>query len=60
MQVEIILIAALIFLVMSYNGQVSLKELINDNFYLFRKLKEEDWDFYVRAKYGDTTYSDAK
>ncbi len=59
MQVEIILIAALIFLVMSYNGQVSLKELINDNYYLFRKLKEDDWDFYVRAKYGDTSASDA-
>ena len=58
MQVEIIIIAILIFLVMSYNGQVSLKELINDNFYLFRKLKEDDWDFYVRAKYGDTSVSD--
>jgi hypothetical protein len=44
---------------MSYNGQVSLKELINDNYYLFRKLKEDDWDFYVRAKYGDTSASDA-
>lgn len=59
MQVEIIIIAIIIFFVMTYNGQVSLKELINDNFYLFRKLKEDDWDFYVRARYGDTTNSDA-
>ena len=59
MQVEIILIAALIFLVMSYNGQVSLRELINDNYYLFRKLKEDDWDFYVRARYGDISASDS-
>ena len=59
MQIEIILIAALIFLVLTYNGQVSIKDLINDNFGLFRKLKEEDWDFYVRAKYGDNVNSDA-
>ena len=59
MQVEIIIIAILIFVVMTYNGQVSIRDLISDNFYIFRKLKEDDWDFYVRAKYGDTVSSDA-
>jgi len=58
MQVEIIFIAILIFVVMTYNGQVSIKDLINDNFFLFRKLKEDDWDFYVRARYGDNVNSD--
>ena len=55
MQVEIIIIAILIFVVMTYNGQVSIRDLISDNFYIFRKLKEDDWDFYVRA----TVSSDA-
>ncbi len=59
MQIEIIIIAALIFVVMTYNGQLSIKDLINDNFHLFRRLKEEDWDFYVRARYGDSMNSDA-
>jgi len=59
MQIEIIIIAILIFVVMSYNGQVSIKDLINDNFFIFRKLKEDDWDFYVKAKYGDNVNSDA-
>ena len=59
MQIEIIIIAIIIFVVMTYNGQLSIKELINDNFYLFRKLKEDDWDFYVRAKYGDNVNSDS-
>ena len=59
MQIEIIIIAIIIFFVMSYNGQLSFKELINDNFYLFRKMKEDDWDFYVRAKYGENENSDA-
>ena len=54
MQIEIIIIAIIIFVVMTYNGQLSIKQLINDNFSLFRKLKEYDWDFYVRAKFGDT------
>ncbi len=58
MQIEIILIAIIVFFVMSYNGQMSIKDFINDNFYLFRKLKEDDWDFYVRAKYGDNVNAD--
>ena len=58
MQIEIIIIAIIIFFVMTYNGQLSIKQLINDNFHLFRKLKEDDWDFYVRAKYGNIVNSD--
>ncbi len=58
MQIEIIIIAIIVFFVLSYNGQVSIQDLINDNFYLFRKLKEDDWDFYVRAKYGDNVNSE--
>lgn len=58
MQIEMIIIIILIFVVMTYNGQISIKDLINDNFYLFRKLKEDDWDFYVRARYGDSVNPD--
>ena len=58
MQIEIIILAILIFMVMAYNGQLSLKDFISDNFYIFRKLKEDDWDFYVRAKYGDNINAD--
>ncbi len=59
MQIEMIIIIIIIFVVMTYNGQISLKDMINDNFYLFRKLKEDDWDFYVRAKYGDSVSPDS-
>lgn len=58
MQIEIIIIAILIFIVLAYNGQLSLKEFISDNFYIFRKLKEDDWEFYVRSKYGDSANAD--
>ena len=58
MQIEILIITVIIFFVMSYNGQLSIGQLINDNFQLFRKLKEDDWDFYVRAKYGNSVNPD--
>ncbi len=58
MQIEMIIIIILTFVVLTYNGQISIKELISDNFFIFRKLKEDDWDFYVRAKYGDNVNAD--
>lgn len=53
MQLEIIVIAVIIFFVMSYTGRLDLNKLFADNEILFRRFKEEDWDFLVRAKYGD-------
>lgn len=53
MQIEILIVAAIIFIIMTVTGQINLNQLINDNETLFRKLKETDWDFYVRAIYGD-------
>ncbi len=59
MQIEIIIVGMLIIFLMSYNGQFSVKALISDNMNIFRKLKEDDWDFYVRAKYGDNMNAEA-
>ncbi len=50
---EIVAIAVMIFVVMTFTGQLSITKMIADNEMLFRKLKEEDWDFYVRARYGE-------
>ena len=58
MQIEIVILAIIILFVMTYNGQLSIKQLIDDNFHIFRRLKEDDWDFYVRAKYGDSANAD--
>ncbi len=59
MQIEMIIIACLILFLMTYNGQFSIKELVSDNMMIFRRLKEDDWDFYVKAKYGDNMNSEA-
>ena len=52
MQVEIIIIAVIVFLIMTVSGQININQMISDNQMLFLRLKESDWDFYVRAKYG--------
>ncbi len=53
MQIEIFIIAALVFAGMTITGQLSIGQLVSDNEAAFRKLKESDFDFYVYAKYGN-------
>jgi len=53
MYFEILIVAAIIIFIMAYNGNISTSQFIDDNEMLFRKLKEDDWDFYVKMKYGD-------
>ena len=52
MQIEVIIVAVIVFGIMTITGQISINQLISDNQMLFMKLKEKDWDFLVRAKYG--------
>ncbi len=58
MQPEIIILAFIIFFIMAYTGQININQLIIDNQMIFMKMKESDWDFYVRAKYGNGTNPD--
>lgn len=58
MQIEIIIIAAIVFLIMTVSGHININQMISDNQMLFLKLKESDWDFLVRAKYGNEANSD--
>ena len=53
MHIEIIIIGIIVLFIMTYTGRISTNRFIADNEVYFRKLKEDDWDFYVRAKYGD-------
>ncbi len=49
-----ILFLGLIFLgILSYSKIVNVNKFITDNIKYFEKLKEEDYDFLVRAKYGE-------
>ena len=58
MQIEIIIIAIIVFVVMTVGGQININQLISDNQMLFLKLKESDYDFYLRARYGNNVNTD--
>lgn len=58
MQIEIAIIAIIIFYIMTKSGKISISKLVADNEIYLRKLKESDYDFYVRAKYGDSVNAD--
>ena len=53
MYVEILIIGVLVFVVLTVNGYVKPNKFIYDNQDLFMKLKESDYEFLVKAKYGD-------
>ena len=58
MYIEIVILSIIIIVVMFASGRISFNQLVSDNEALFRKLKEDDWDFYVRAKYGNSANPD--
>ena len=58
MYVEIFILGVIIFFLMNYTGRISANRFVADNEVYFRRMKESDWDFYVKAKYGDTVNPD--
>ena len=58
MQIEIAAIAVIIFFILTYSGKISINKLVADNEMYLRRLKESDYDFYVKAKYGDSVNPD--
>lgn len=60
MYIEIIIIAVILFVMAEYTGLVSTKRLITDNKDLVYKLKEVDYDFLLKARYGDDVNAEEK
>ena len=58
MYFEIIALALIILFVLNYTGRISVSRFVSDNEALFQRLKESDWDFYVKARYGDSANAD--
>ena len=58
MEIEVVIVAVIIFGVMTFTGRLELNKLFADNEMLFRKLKEDDWDFLVRERFGDRVSPD--
>ena len=58
MHIEILIIGIIVIFIMAYTGRINTNKFLADNEVYFSKLKEDDWDFYVRAKYGDSANPD--
>ncbi len=58
MYFEIVGLAILIFFALDFTGKISINRFVSDNEVYFQRLKENDWDFYVKARYGDTVNAD--
>lgn len=54
MYIEIVIVALIIFFVMFYTKRIDSNKFIMENEVYLKGLKEKDYDFYVRARYGDT------
>ena len=52
MLIEVIILGLLLYVMLEYNGSISTNKFIHDNKDLFYKMKEKDYDFYAKAKYG--------
>ncbi len=53
MYIEILILGVIIFGVLTANGFIKPNKFIQDNQDIFFKLKEDNYDFLVKAKYGD-------
>ena len=58
MFIEIVIIGVILLFIMTYTGRINTNQFLADNEAYLKKLKEEDWDFYVRARYGDSANPD--
>lgn len=53
MALEILFLGIILLFVLNYSGRIDANRFITDNQVYLGKLKESDYDFYVKAKYGD-------
>jgi len=53
MLIEILILGILLYVILEYNGSISTNKFVVDNTDIFKKLKEEDYEFYAKARYGD-------
>ena len=54
MMIEVMVLGVILYIILEYNGSISTNKFIVDNEDLFKKLKEKEYDFYAKAKFGDS------
>lgn len=58
--IEIVLIGIILLFLFNYLGAVKFNTFVDDNKAIFSKLKEDDYDFYLDAKYGEKVNKELK
>ena len=58
MLIEAVIILILIFIALQSTGSINLNKFIKDNEEYFKNLKESDYEFLLKARYGDGIDSD--
>ena len=56
MYIEILLVGIIIFAVLIYTGTISTSKFFKENSGIFKVLQEKDYEFLLRAKYGERVY----
>ncbi len=56
MYIEILIIGAIVFFLAIYTGMISTAKFFGENKGIVEILQEEDYEFVLRAKYGDRVY----
>ena len=56
MYIEILVIGVILFALFIYNGWISTSRFFGENKNLFELLQEKDYEFLLRAKYGERVY----
>ncbi len=59
MYIEMVILGVIIFALFCYGGRINPNKFIQDNQVYFRKLKESDYDFLVKMRYGEGADPDA-
>ena len=54
--IEIFVIGAILLFIFIYTGKINTSKFVDDNKDVFNLLKESDYEFLLRAKYGDLVY----
>ena len=56
MYIEILLVGVIVFFLLIYNGSISTSKFFGENKGMFEMLQEKDYEFLLRAKYGERVY----
>lgn len=56
MYIEILLVGIIVFALLIYTGTISTSKFFGENKGIFEMLQEKDYEFLLKAKYGDRVY----